>query len=43
MDENKLQSINIPDKVRKSIADNLLKTNEKINHNFQWGVVVAYD
>lgn len=43
MDENKLQSINIPDKVKKSIADNLLKTSEKLNHNFQWGVVLAYD
>jgi len=43
MDENKLQGVNIVDKVKKSIADNLLKTNEKMNHIFEWGVVVAYD
>lgn len=43
MDENKLQSVNIVDKVKKSIADNLLKTPEKMNHIFEWGVVVAYD
>ena len=43
MDENKLQGTNIVDKVKKSIADNLLKTSEKMNHIFEWGVVVAYD
>lgn len=43
MDENKLQGVNIPDKLKKSVSEALLKTSEKLNHVFQWGIVVAYD
>lgn len=43
MEANKLKVVNVPDKVRKTILDQVNKIDDKQNHIFHWGIVVGLD